>query len=209
MSPQSERSAPLVEHFGQAELPTRWGTFDLHAYRNSGGDEHVAVVLGNVDSPPAPLVRVHSECLTGDVLGSLRCDCGPQLQRALEMVAAEGRGVVVYLRGHEGRGVGIGHKIRAYALQEHGLDTLEANAAQGLPVDARSYDTAAAVLADQGVSEVRLLTNNPAKAVALAACGIAVAQLVPLEVGAGPHNERYLHTKRTRLGHRLTGSTAS
>lgn len=194
-----------VEHFAEALVPTRHGEFLAHVYVTADGEQHVACVMGDVEDPPAPLVRVHSECLTGDVLGSLRCDCGAQLDHALRAIAAEGRGVMLYMRGHEGRGVGIGHKIRAYALQEHGLDTVEANAAQGLPVDARVYDAAASVLADLGLSGVRLLTNNPAKCAALARCGIAVAERVPIEMTATPENRRYLETKRTRLGHSLHG----
>ena len=193
-----------VEHFAEARVPTPHGEFFAHVYLCERGHQHVACVMGDVEEPPAPLVRVHSECLTGDVLGSLRCDCGAQLEAAQAAIAAEGRGVLLYMRGQEGRGIGIGHKIRAYALQEHGLDTVEANAAQGLPVDGRVYDDAAAILADLGVHAVRLITNNPAKCEGLAACGISVVERVPSEVGARPENLRYLQTKRTKLGHSLT-----
>ena len=193
--------ASTVEHFAEALVPTLHGEFLAHVYLAAGGEQHVACVMGDVEDPPPPLVRVHSECLTGDVLRSLRCDCGAQLDYALAAIAAEGRGVLLYMRGHEGRGIGIGHKIRAYALQEHGLDTVEANAAQGLPVDARVYDAAGAILADLGLSGVRLLTNNPAKCEGLASCGIEVVERVPIEIGARPENLRYLHTKRAKLGH--------
>jgi len=151
-------------------------------------------------------VRVHSECLTGDVLGSRRCDCGPQLRAALRRVAAEGRGVVLYMRGHEGRGIGLLSKLQAYALQDRGADTVDANLALGLPADSRSYGTAARILADLGVSSVRLLTNNPAKQVGLEEHGLRVVQRVPLEVSPTPENLGYLLTKRDRMGHDiLTG----
>ena len=192
-----------MEHFAEALVPTRHGEFLAHVYVTDGGEQNLACVMGDIEDPPPPLVRVHSECLTGDVLGSLRCDCGAQLDHALGAIAAAGRGVLLYMRGHEGRGIGIGHKIRAYALQEHGLDTVEANAAQGLPVDGRVYDTAAAMLADLGLSQVRLLTNNPAKCAGLRSCGIEVVEQVPIETGARPENRRYLETKRNRLGHTL------
>ena len=198
--------ASVVEHFAEAQVPTAHGEFLAHVYVAAGGEQHVACVMGDVEDPPPPLVRVHSECLTGDVLGSLRCDCGAQLDHALAAIAAEGRGVLLYMRGHEGRGIGIGHKIRAYALQEHGLDTVEANAAQGLPVDGRVYDAAAAILADLGLTGVRLLTNNPAKSEGLARCGIDVVERVPIEVAAGPENLGYLRTKRAKLGHVLSDS---
>lgn len=197
-------SAPEVEHFAEALVPTPHGEFVAHVYLTVDGEQHIACVMGDVEDPPPPLVRVHSECLTGDVLRSLRCDCGAQLDHALAAIAAAGRGVLLYMRGHEGRGIGIGHKIRAYALQEHGLDTVEANAAQGLPVDGRVYDAAAAILADLGLRGVRLLTNNPAKCEGLSSCGIEVVERVPIEIGAGPENLRYLQTKRFKLGHTLT-----
>jgi 3,4-dihydroxy 2-butanone 4-phosphate synthase / GTP cyclohydrolase II len=196
-------------------LPTAAGDFRALAYRDVvAGTEHVALVAGPMRAGrlaagpsgggPGVLVRVHSECLTGDAFGSLRCDCGPQLQASLAAVAAEGRGVVLYLRGHEGRGIGLLAKLAAYALQDAGQDTVEANLSLGLPADARAFDAAAAVLADLGVGRVRLLTNNPAKVDALTAAGIDVVARVPLEVGAGPHNHAYLRTKRDKLGHRLT-----
>lgn len=201
---QAAPPASGVEHFAEALVPTPHGEFLAHVYVAAGGEQHVACVMGDVEDPPPPLVRVHSECLTGDVLRSLRCDCGAQLDHALAAIAAEGRGVLLYMRGHEGRGIGIGHKIRAYALQEHGLDTVEANAAQGLPVDGRVYDAAAAILADLGLSGVRLLTNNPAKCEGLARGGIEVVERVPIETGARPENLGYLRTKRAKLGHSLS-----
>ncbi len=149
------------------------------------------------------LVRVHSECLTGDVFGSLRCECGPQLARALEMVADDGLGVVVYLRGHEGRGIGIGHKIRAYGLQDQGHDTVDANLQLGLPADSREYGIGAQILADLGVTTMRLMTNNPAKLGGLEGFGLEITDRVPIEIKSNPYNEHYLRTKRDRMGHLL------
>ena len=198
--------APRVARVADTRLPTRFGTFRAVGYRDVlTGDEHVALVAGDLAEPAAPagtLVRVHSECLTGDALGSRRCDCGPQLAAALEAVAAEG-GVVVYARGHEGRGIGLLAKLVAYELQDGGLDTVAANVAQGLPVDARDYGAAAAVLADLGVTEVRLLTNNPAKVEGLTRHGVTVRERLPLQVGLTPDNHGYLQTKRELLGHQL------
>jgi GTP cyclohydrolase II len=189
-------------------LPTDHGTFRAFAYRTGGGVEHLALVAGDLDAATGPvLVRVHSECLTGDVLASRRCDCGAQLATALQRIDAESRrgsaGVVVYLRGHEGRGIGLANKIRAYQLQEDGLDTVDANTAQGFPADGRSYGAAAAILADLGVTDIRLLTNNPAKATGLEAAEIAVTAIEPLVVDVGPEADGYLAVKRDRLGHRL------
>jgi 3,4-dihydroxy 2-butanone 4-phosphate synthase/GTP cyclohydrolase II len=191
-----------VRRVAEAALPTRHGTFRALGYRDLlTGETHVALVGGE---PPArgALVRVHSECLTGDGFGSLRCDCGPQLAASLQRIAADG-GVVVYLRGHEGRGIGLLAKLVAYQLQDAGLDTVEANTRQGLPVDAREYGAAAAILADLGLDDVRLLTNNPDKPAGLRAGGIGVRERLPLEVGAGPDNASYLRVKRDRMGHRL------
>jgi 3,4-dihydroxy 2-butanone 4-phosphate synthase/GTP cyclohydrolase II len=191
-----------VERAAETTLPTRHGTFRAVGYRDlRSGAEHLALVMG---TPPAhgALVRVHSECLTGDSFGSARCDCGPQLDAALAAVAADG-GVIVYLRGHEGRGIGLLAKLAAYQLQDSGLDTVAANTAQGLPADAREYGAAAAILADLGLDRVRLLTNNPAKLVGLAAHGVDTDQRVPLEVGATAQNVRYLAAKRDLMGHQL------
>ncbi|MFM9086364.1 MAG: bifunctional 3,4-dihydroxy-2-butanone-4-phosphate synthase/GTP cyclohydrolase II [Acidimicrobiia bacterium] len=194
----------LVERVGSARVPTRWGDFECVAYRSTiDGHEHLAFVRGRVDDGAPVLTRVHSECLTGDVFGSLRCDCGPQLDRAMAQVAAEGRGVVVYLRGHEGRGIGIGHKIRAYSLQDDGADTVEANERLGLPVDSREYGIGAQILADLGARELRLLTNNPAKYGGIAGYGLRIVERVPILTEVNPHNADYLRTKRDRLGHLL------
>jgi GTP cyclohydrolase II len=164
-------------------------------------EEHVAYVLGDLSSVDAPLVRVHSECLTGDLLGSLRCDCGSQLDAALAQIGSEGVGLIVYLRGHEGRGIGIGHKLRAYGLQDEGLDTVDANLSQGLPVDSREYGVGAQILSDLGITHMRLMTNNPAKYGGLEGYGLEITGRVPLETAANPENVRYLETKRDRLGH--------
>jgi 3,4-dihydroxy 2-butanone 4-phosphate synthase/GTP cyclohydrolase II len=185
----------------EASLPTGHGLFMARAYRAQGGAEHVAMLHGSIDTADPVMVRVHSECLTGDVFGSLRCDCGPQLDLALRMIASRGVGVVVYLRGHEGRGIGLGQKLAAYRLQEHGFDTVDANTALGLPIDSRVYDVAAAILGDLGVKRVLLLTNNPAKQRGLEAAGLDVVERVPLVVPSNPLNAGYLQTKRERLGH--------
>lgn len=197
------RAGRATEHFAEATIPTAYGEFMAHVYRSPiDGEEHLAYTMGDPRSGEAVLVRVHSECLTGDVLASERCDCGYQLQSALAMIAAEGCGVLVYLRGHEGRGIGIGHKIRAYALQdEHGLDTVDANTAQGLPVDARDYRVAASILAHLGVSSMRLMTNNPAKYAGLERHGLDIVERIGIEIDATPDRERYLATKRERMGH--------
>ncbi|MFF5991251.1 bifunctional 3,4-dihydroxy-2-butanone-4-phosphate synthase/GTP cyclohydrolase II [Prauserella flavalba] len=198
----------LVEPVANAAMPTEFGDFRAVAYRSTlDGTEHLALVLGDVaaagHTEAGALVRVHSECLTGDILGSLRCDCGAQLEQALRAVAEEGCGVVVYLRGHEGRGIGLAHKIRAYALQEQGLDTVDANLAQGLPVDSRSYGIGAQILTDLGVRRLRLITNNPAKYGGLDGHGLDIVGRVRLPVTPTPHNVRYLRTKRERMGHEL------
>ena len=192
----------MIELIGEAQLPTDHGTFTARAYAYRG-TEHVALVYGQLDTADPVIVRVHSECLTGDVFGSLRCDCGPQLDQALRTVASRGVGVVIYLRGHEGRGIGIGNKLAAYRLQESGADTVDANTALGLPVDSRAYDVAALILADLGVKRILLLTNNPAKQRGLEAAGLDVVERVPLVVPPNPINIRYLQTKRDRLGHLL------
>ncbi|WP_033291807.1 bifunctional 3,4-dihydroxy-2-butanone-4-phosphate synthase/GTP cyclohydrolase II [Amycolatopsis jejuensis] len=198
----------LVEPVASATMPAETGDFRAVAYRNTlDGTEHLALVLGDVAAAGASsrgaLVRVHSECLTGDILGSLRCDCGAQLQAALDEIAAEGCGAVVYLRGHEGRGIGLAHKIRAYALQDQGLDTVDANTAQGLPVDSRSYGVGAQILADLGIRRIRLITNNPAKYSGLDGYGLELAGRVALPTVPNPHNVHYLRTKRDRLDHAL------
>ncbi|MFK4729939.1 GTP cyclohydrolase II [Agromyces mediolanus] len=185
-------------------LPTTFGEFRVRAYRDrKTGADHLAIVSGEpAAAADGAIVRVHSECLTGEALGSLKCECGPQLDAALETIQREG-GVVVYLRGHEGRGIGLINKLRAYRLQEDGLDTLDANVALGLPADARDYGAASAILAELGVSRVRLLTNNPEKVRQLAEHGVDVAERLPLVVGVGAGNQRYLETKAARMGHQI------
>ncbi|MFN8077463.1 MAG: 3,4-dihydroxy-2-butanone-4-phosphate synthase [Kineosporiaceae bacterium] len=206
-APVAATTTARVARAAQTVVPTAAGTLRAIGYRDLlTGDEHVAL-LGERPGGTGPVqgcaVRVHSECLTGDAFGSLRCDCGPQLEAALRTAAATG-GVVVYLRGHEGRGIGLLAKLNAYRLQDGGLDTVEANAVQGLPVDAREYGAAAAILADLGLTRITLLTNNPAKVEGLRAAGIDVERRQPLEVGLGPHNTAYLTTKRDLLGHHLS-----
>lgn len=183
-------------------IPTEWGEFDCLGYVDDDGIEHVALVRGRPADVDAPLVRLHSECFTGDVLGSQRCDCGPQLAGAFAAIDAEGVGVVVYLRGHEGRGMGLLEKLKAYRLQDAGLDTVEANLELGFPADARDYGAGAAILLDLGVRSVRLLSNNPAKLAGLAANGVS-GRLQPHVIEATDRNRTYLDTKRTRLGHAL------
>ncbi|WP_030420888.1 bifunctional 3,4-dihydroxy-2-butanone-4-phosphate synthase/GTP cyclohydrolase II [Streptomyces sp. SCSIO 75703] len=195
---------PTVRREAEVSLPTRHGAFTAYGYRSTvDGVEHVALVHGDLGDGRDVLVRLHSECLTGDVFGSQRCDCGPQLDASLDRIRSEGRGVVVYLRGHEGRGIGLMSKLRAYELQERGRDTLDANLELGLPADARDYGAGARILRDLGVGTVRLLTNNPDKAAALTRHGIDVTERVPMPVQAGEHNLRYLRTKRDRMGHDL------
>ena len=196
-------SAPRVHRAGVAALPTKHGSFRVHGYRDlRTGADHVALVSVHAMGDD-PVVRVHSECLTGDAFGSLRCDCGPQLDASLERTAEEG-GVVVYLRGHEGRGIGLLAKIGAYALQDAGRDTVQANIDLGWPVDRREYGAAAAILADLGMTRLRLLSNNPAKAAGLRAHGLEVTELVPLQVGRTPENSAYLRTKAVEMGHLLS-----
>ncbi len=192
----------MIERLGDTQVPTRWGICRCVAYRRSqDGVEHVALVVGDIAGASEPLVRVHSECLTGDVFGSQRCDCGPQLDLAMQRIVADGVGAVVYLRGHEGRGVGLGSKIMAYALQDGGLDTVDANVALGLPVDDRDFADSAEILLDLGVSTVRLLTNNPAKIASLEANAITVAARESIVIAPTATTATYLRTKRDRLGH--------
>jgi 3,4-dihydroxy 2-butanone 4-phosphate synthase/GTP cyclohydrolase II len=192
----------LVRRIAEATIPTRWGDFTCYAYESVlDGEQHVALVRGAVQGMDDVLVRVHSECLTGDAFGSLRCDCGPQLQQAIERVAAEGLGVIVYLRGHEGRGIGLAHKLAAYNLQEHGRDTVDANLELGLPVDSREYGIGSQILVDLGITTMRLMTNNPAKYGGLEGFGLRIVERVPLQSRPTSQNLRYLKTKVERMGH--------
>ena len=209
-----------VVKVADADFPTRWGHFRILGFEGylpaprpccEESAKHgkrveglVALVMGDIHSAP-PLVRIHSQCLTGDVFGSLRCDCGPQLQASLDLIEKEGRGVLIYLRGHEGRGIGLGHKIRAYQLQEEGHDTVDANLAQGLPVDSREYGIGAQMLVDLGVTTMRVMTNNPAKYGGLEGFGLDITERVPLQPSPNPENIAYLRTKRERMGHLLQG----
>jgi len=199
-----QRTERLIERVAEAVLPTAFGEFTAIGFRSLvDGKHHVAMVKGEVDGEPDILVRMHSECLTGDVFHSLRCDCGQQLESALAMIEREGRGVLVYL-AQEGRGIGLLNKLRAYKLQEeNGLDTVEANVALGLPVDLRDYGIGAQILKDLGLSSIRILTNNPKKIIGLEGYGLSVSEQLPIQVIANPHNEGYLRTKRERMGHAI------
>jgi len=197
------RREKLVERVAEATLPLPMGSFRVIAYRSViDPDEHVALVMGDISTPEPVLVRVHSQCVTGDVFGSLRCDCGAQLEESLKRIAQEGRGIVVYMR-QEGRGIGLHNKLRAYALQDNGMDTVEANQALGFPADRRDYGIGMQILVDLGVHEMRLLTNNPGKRAGLEGYGLKVVERVSIITEPNPHNVRYLETKRTKLGHLL------
>lgn len=197
------RREKLIERIETVRLPTTLGEFQLVLYRaHTDGKHHIAMVYGDVANQPGALVRVHSECLTGDVFGSLRCDCGPQLHQALRQIAESGHGVLVYMR-QEGRGIGLESKIRAYKLQEQGLDTVQANLELGFPMDLREYGIGAQILVDLGLRKIRLLTNNPRKVVGLEGYGLEIIDQVPIRVRPNPHNRRYLRTKREKLGHLL------
>ena len=197
---QNER---LIERAAETVLPTSHGEWKVIAYKSPiDADEHVALVMGDVSTPESVLVRVHSQCLTSDVFGSLRCDCGEQLETAMSMIAEEGRGVIVYMR-QEGRGIGLHNKLRAYALQDQGMDTVEANQALGLAVDRRDYGIGMQILIDLGVTDIRILTNNPTKRAGLEGYGLNLVERVPIVIKPNAHNVRYLETKRTKLGHQL------
>ena len=197
----------VVERLAVAKLPTPYGDWRVYGYRSAAdGAESLALLFGDPEGQEDVLVRMHSECLTGDVFRSLRCDCGPQLDLAMARIAAEGQGVIVYLRGHEGRGIGLLHKLQAYGLQDEGADTIEANLQLGLPADARDYGTGALILADLGLSTLRLLTNNPEKRAALGGFGLTIIGRQPIEVRPNASNAFYLRTKAERMGHELDGS---
>jgi 3,4-dihydroxy 2-butanone 4-phosphate synthase / GTP cyclohydrolase II len=198
----------LVRRVSEARIPTQYGDFTAHVFESLlDGTEHLAFVRGEVSGKNDVLVRVHSECLTGDVFGSLRCDCGVQLDRALERVAREGEGVVVYLRGHEGRGIGLGHKLRAYSLQDQGRDTVEANLELGFPADSREYGIGSQILVDLGVTTMRLMTNNPAKYGGIEGYGLEIVERVPMQIEPTDENIAYLRAKQEKLGHLLEITT--
>jgi 3,4-dihydroxy 2-butanone 4-phosphate synthase/GTP cyclohydrolase II len=199
----------LVRKVAEADIPTFYGEFRSFAYESTLDDRtHIALVCGDIGDGRDVLTRVHSECLTGDVFASLRCDCGAQLERAMEIVAAEGRGVVLYVRGHEGRAIGLSHKLRAYELQDQGRDTVEANLDLGLPVDQRDYGIGAQILYDLGVRTMRLLTNNPSKRAGLEGYGLSIVDRIPLQTEPTAHNIGYLRTKREKMGHLIDGLDA-
>lgn len=203
------QSESLITREITVALPTEWGEFDLYAYtQRSNGAKHLALVKGTLEAEEPILVRVHSSCVTGDIFGSCRCDCGPQLHRAMAQIEREGRGVIVYMN-QEGRGIGLLNKLKAYKLQEQGFDTVEANLELGFQMDERDYGVGAQILRDLGVRKMRLLTNNPRKRAGLAGYGLEVVETVPIEVIGNPHNQRYLDTKRDKLGHTLGGPLSS
>lgn len=197
-------SEKLVRRVSEARIPTKHGDFTAYVFESLlDGTEHVAFVKGDISKAESTLVRVHSECLTGDIFGSMRCDCGVQLDNALERIAEEGAGVLVYLRGHEGRGIGLGHKLRAYTLQDQGRDTVEANVELGLPIDSREYGIGSQILVDLGVTKMRVMTNNPSKYGGLEGYGLEIVERVPLEVTPTPENIAYLRAKQEKMGHIL------
>ena len=198
------RSERLIEKIEVVDMPTDFGVFNLHLYRSTLDNvHHVALAMGDIDPSEPTLVRVHSECLTGDVFASRRCDCGSQLHAAMKMVAEAGKGVIVYMRGHEGRGIGLHGKILAYKLQEQGLDTVEANIKLGFPMDLRDYGIGAQIVSDLGVHKILLMTNNPRKVVGLQGHKLEIVKQVPVISTPNPHNQRYLDTKKKKLGHTL------
>lgn len=200
---ETQAADAALEHVAEADLPTPWGVFRLHGFRErETGKEHVALTMGQWSAGEPVLVRVHSECLTGDALFSQRCDCGPQLEAAMQRIAETGAGAIVYLR-QEGRGIGLINKIRAYALQDTGADTVQANEALGFMADARDYGAAAGILRALGITQLRLLTNNPAKVDGLTARGLTVVERLPLRAGHNPHNRAYLEAKAAYFGHRF------
>ncbi len=197
------KNESLIKREIGVEMPTNWGNFDLIAFRQTNTQEiHMALIKGTWEENETVLVRVHSSCATGDIFGSCRCDCGPQLHAAMEMVEKEGKGVVLYMN-QEGRGIGLINKLKAYKLQEQGMDTVQANLALGLPMDSRDYGVGAQILRDLGISKIRLISNNPQKRVGLIGYGLEIVDQVPIEIKPNPHNERYLKTKRDKMGHNI------
>ncbi|MFC3414912.1 bifunctional 3,4-dihydroxy-2-butanone-4-phosphate synthase/GTP cyclohydrolase II [Algoriphagus hitonicola] len=197
------KNESLIKREIGVELPTTWGDFDLIAFRQTNTDElHLALIKGTWEKDEPVLVRVHSSCMTGDIFGSCRCDCGPQLHAAMEMVEKEGKGLVLYMN-QEGRGIGLINKLKAYKLQEEGMDTVQANLALGLPMDSRDYGVGAQILRDLGVGKIRLISNNPQKRVGLIGYGLEIVDQVPIEIAPNPHNEKYLKTKRDKMGHTI------
>ena len=198
----------MIERVADARLPSKYGDFRAIAFKSSvDAAEHLALVMGTIDSEEPVLVRVHSECLTGDVLGSIRCDCGLQLDKALQLIAEEGKGVFLYMR-QEGRGIGLHNKIKAYSLQDQGMDTVEANTTLGFEPDLRHYGVGAQILKDLGVGTMRLLTNNPKKVIGLDSYGLKLAERVPIIIPSNPENDRYMKTKKTKMGHLLDDETS-
>lgn len=197
------KNESLIKREIGVELPTTWGDFDLIAFRQTNTEElHLALIKGTWEKDEPVLVRVHSSCMTGDIFGSCRCDCGPQLHAAMQMVEKEGKGLVLYMN-QEGRGIGLINKLKAYKLQEQGMDTVQANLALGLPMDSRDYGVGAQILRDLGVGKIRLISNNPQKRVGLIGYGLEIIEQVPIEIAPNPHNEKYLQTKRDKMGHSI------
>ncbi|SDD05284.1 3,4-dihydroxy-2-butanone 4-phosphate synthase [Algoriphagus faecimaris] len=197
------KNESLIKREIGVELPTTWGDFDLIAFRQTNTEElHLALIKGTWEKDETVLVRVHSSCMTGDIFGSCRCDCGPQLHAAMQMVEKEGKGLVLYMN-QEGRGIGLINKLKAYKLQEQGMDTVQANLALGLPMDSRDYGVGAQILRDLGVGKIRLISNNPQKRVGLIGYGLEIIEQVPIEIAPNPHNEKYLQTKRDKMGHSI------
>jgi len=197
------KNESLIKREIGVEMPTEWGDFDLIAYRQTNTDEiHMALIKGQWEEGDTVMVRVHSSCITGDIFGSCRCDCGPQLHQAMKMVEAHGKGLVLYMN-QEGRGIGLINKLKAYKLQEEGMDTVQANLALGFPMDKRDYGVGAQILRDLNVTKIKLITNNPTKRVGLSGYGLEIVDTVPLEINSNPHNERYLQTKRDKMGHQI------
>jgi 3,4-dihydroxy 2-butanone 4-phosphate synthase/GTP cyclohydrolase II len=195
----------LIVREVEVDLPSKYGNFKLRAYSQPGAPEpHLAIIKGEWAADEAVLVRVHSSCLTGDLLGSMRCDCGDQLQQSLQMIEQEGKGVVLYMQ-QEGRGIGLLNKLKAYNLQEQGMDTYQANLSLGLPMDARDYGVGAQILNDLGISKMRLMTNNPTKRVGLIGYGLEIVENVAIEAVSNPHNKKYLEAKRDKMGHEILG----